>query len=426
MGRALSPKVMPMKSNQDAPRLPRRQFISALTSVAGLAALSGTFGSSFLLPRCEAATSGGAGDPVARQLVAYPQKTDLILLTDRPPQLETPLRYFRTDLTPNDAFFVRWHLSGIPTTVDVRDFRLEVGGLVRTPLSLSLKDLQSKFEPVSLVALAQCAGNSRSLFEPRVPGGQWGNGAMGNARWQGVRLKDVLDMAGVLPGAVGVGLHGLDQPPMPQTPRFQKSLTLDHASDGEVMIAYSMNDAPLPMLNGFPVRLVVPGWFATYWVKSLSSITVLDAPLKSFWMDKAYRIPDNPQANESPEHLATVTVPINRMPVHSIFVTPGANQKLQTGKSCDVVGVATDGGSGIRRVEVSTDAGKTWTDATLGPDLGRFSWRRWKYQWTPHAKGSYRLMTRATTNNGEMQVTEQWNRSGYQRDVIEHVDVTVV
>ena len=138
-------------------------------------------------------------------LARYPQKAELILLTDRPPQLETPLRYFRTDLTPNDAFFVRWHLSGIPTTVDLQSFRLEVSGHVSKPLSLSLSDLQSRFEPVSLVALTQCAGNSRSLFEPRVPGGQWGNGAMGNARWKGVRLKDVLDAAGVMPGAVQVG-----------------------------------------------------------------------------------------------------------------------------------------------------------------------------------------------------------------------------
>src|SRR6516164_8985021 len=142
----------------------------------------------------------------AAELVRYPQKAELILLTDRPPQLETPLRYFSTDLTPNDAFFVRWHLSGIPTTVDLRTFRLEVAGRVRKHLSLSLTDLQTKFEHVSLVALCQGAGNSRSLFEPRVPGGQWGAGAMGNARWKGVRLKDLLDAAGVLPGTVQVGL----------------------------------------------------------------------------------------------------------------------------------------------------------------------------------------------------------------------------
>jgi len=361
-----------------------------------------------------------------RTLARYPQKTDLILLTDRPPQLETPLRYFQTDLTPNDAFFVRWHLAGIPTSVDVQSFRLEVSGHVDKPLSLSLTDLRNKFEPASLVALCQCSGNSRSLFEPRVPGGQWGNGAMGNARWTGARLKDVLGSAGIKPGAVQVGLRGLDEPPQPQTPPFQKSLQIDHARDGEVMIAYEMNGQPLPMLNGFPIRLVVPGWFATYWVKALTKLTVLDQPLRSFWMDKAYRIPDNPQANEDPQHLAEKTVPISIMPVHSIFVKPEAGAQLRAGHASELAGVATDGGSGIRRVEVSMDSGKTWQDSDLGQDLGKYSWRLWRASWTPPTKGNYRLMVRATTNSGETQVTEQWNRSGYQRDVIEHLDVTAV
>jgi len=329
-------------------------------------------------------------------------------------------------VTPNEAFFVRWHLSGIPTNVDLRTFRLEVSGHVTKPLSLSLSDLQSKFEPISLVALAQCAGNSRSLFEPRVPGGQWGNGAMGNARWKGVRLKDVLDAAGVLPGAVQVGLQGLDVPPMPKTPRYEKSLAIDRARDGEVIIAYEMNGAPLHMLNGFPIRLVVPGWYATYWVKGLSSITVLQQPLKTFWMDKAYRIPDNAEANEEPQHLSAVTVPINQMSVHSIFVSPDPGDHLRAGQRCELAGVANDGVSGIRRVEVSMDGGQAWSDATLGPDLGKYSWRLWRTDWTPPAKGKYRLMVRATDASGEMQHTLQWNRGGYQRNVIEHLDMTVL
>ncbi len=411
---------------QDAPLqhvVARRRFLSTLVSAGGVVFARRAFASSLDIDSLlDAANSG----PAAQTLVRYPQKTGLILLTDRPPQLETPLRYFQTDLTPNDAFFVRWHLAEIPTTVDAQTFRLEISGHVSKPLSLSLADLRTKFEPVSLVALNQCSGNSRSLFEPRVPGGQWGNGAMGNARWTGVRLKDVLDAAGVQPGAVQVGLRGLDEPPWPKTPPFEKSLQIDHARDGEVMIAYEMNGQPLPMLNGFPIRLIVPGWFATYWVKALTKVTVLDQPLKTFWMDKAYRIPDNPQANESPQHLAEATVPITRMPVHSIFVKPEAGAQLRAGQAYELAGVATDGGSGIRRVEVSEDAGKTWKDAGLGSDLGKYSWRLWRAQWTPPAQGNYRLMVRATTNDGEQQVTELWNRSGYQRDVIEHVDVTAV
>jgi sulfite dehydrogenase (cytochrome) subunit A len=403
----------------------RRGFLSTLISLGGFAAVSRTLGYTFDFSSAGDLAPGPA-EAGGRELVRYPQKTELILLTDRPPQLETPLRYFRTDLTPNDAFFVRWHLSGIPTTVDLRTFRLEVGGHVSKPLSLSLRELQSKFEPVSLVALCQCAGNSRSLFEPKVPGGQWGNGAMGNARWKGVRLKDVLDAAGVMPGAVQVGLRGLDVPPLPKTPRFEKSLAIDHARDGEVMIAYEMNGAPLPMLNGFPIRLVVPGWYATYWVKALSSVTVLDQPLKTFWMDKAYRIADNADANEEPQHLSPVTVPINQMSVHSIFVSPEPGEQLRTGQRYELAGVANDGASGIRRVEVSKDGGQSWSDATLSPDLGKYSWRLWQAEWTPPAQGTYRLMVRATNSAGETQRTAQWNRSGYQRDVIEHLDVAVV
>src|SRR5271157_907690 len=398
-------------------RLDRRRFMSMLASLGGLAAASRTFG----FAHASSSTLDLATVPAetaARQLARYPQKTDLILLTDRPPQLETPLRYFRTDLTPNDAFFVRWHLSGIPTTVDLRTFRLEVGGHVNKPLSLSLKDLQSKFEPVSLVALNQCAGNSRGLFEPRVPGSQWGNGAMGNARWKGVRLKDVLDAAGVQAGAVQVGLQGLDVPPLPKTPRFEKSLQIDHARDGEVMIEYEMNGAALPMLNGFPIRVVVPGWYATYWVKALSSVTVADQPLKSFWMEKAYRIPNNPAAMEDPAHLAPDTVPINRMVVHSIFLRPAPDEKLLAGRACQVSGLALDGGSEIRRVEVSKDGGQSWSDAALDPPIGKYSWRRWRHDWTPPSPGNYRLLVRATNADGEAQRTEHWNRSGYQRSVI--------
>lgn len=404
--------------------LDRRRFAVILASLGGYAAARRLIGGRNVLSRF--LPSAWAEETVnPPELARYPQKTDLILLTDRPPQLETPLHYFAPDLTANDAFFVRWHYSGIPTSVDTRTFRLEVTGNVKKPLSLALQGLPTKFEPVSLVALCQCAGNSRSLFEPRVPGGQWGPGAMGNARWKGVRLKDVLDAAGVLPGTVQVGLRGLDVAPLPQMPRFEKSLPIDRARDGEVLVAYEMNGEPLPMLNGFPLRLVVPGWYATYWVKSLSAISVLEQPLKTFWMDTAYRIPDNSGAEETPQHLAGATVPITRMSVHSIFVKPAPSEQLRVGQSYSLEGVANDGGSGIRKVEVSMDEGRTWGDATLGDDLGRYSWRRWRAHWTPPAKGSYHLLSRAVSNDGQQQVPSQWNRSGYQRNVIEYIDVVV-
>lgn len=200
-----------------------------------------------------------------RALVQYPQKRPLIQMTARPPQLETPFEIFdESVITPNDAFFVRYHLADIPLSIDPETFRIELKGKVNTPLSLSLQDLRTAFEPVELVAVNQCSGNSRGFFEPRVAGGQLAHGAMGNARWRGVPLKALLDKAGLQPGAKQVTFNGLDGPVVPETPDFVKALDIDHARDGEVMVAYAMNGADLPHLNGYPVRLVVPGHYGTY------------------------------------------------------------------------------------------------------------------------------------------------------------------
>jgi DMSO/TMAO reductase YedYZ molybdopterin-dependent catalytic subunit len=397
----------------------RRNFLRLLGAAGAGALLSGARN---VLAE-EVPTTAHAAPP----LVRFPEKTDLILLTDRPPQLETPIGYFRENFTPNEAFFVRWHLSGIPTSVDTRAFRLSVAGHVNMPLSLSLDELRSKFEPVTLAAVAQCSGNSRSFFDPRVTGGQWGNGAVGNAKWTGVRLRDLLSRAGVKAGAVEVSFGGLDQPAYPGPERFVKALSLDHANDGEVMVAYAMNDRDLPMLNGFPLRLVVPGWFATYWVKSLNEITVLPEKFKGFWMDKAYRIPKNETASESPQQLATETVPINRHDVRSLFVIPEAGQTVRAGETLEVQGIAFDDGSGIRRVEVSADAGKTWTDTKLDAELGKYAWRRWRLAWKPEAPGHAQLQCRATNAAGQTQPEHKlWNRSGYMQNVIERVDMRVV
>jgi sulfite dehydrogenase len=360
------------------------------------------------------------------QLVRFPEKTELILRTDRPPQLETPLHYFLEDITPNEAFYVRWHLEGIPTSVDAGTFRLQIGGHVENPVSLSLTDLRSKFEPFSIIAVNQCSGNSRSFFEPRVPGGQWRNGAMGNARWTGVRLRDLLDRAGVKAGAVDVSFEGLDRAPLAATPGFAKALEIDHARDGEVMVAYEMNGADLPMLNGFPVRLVVPGWYATYWVKALREITVLPEKFHGFWMEKAYRIPGTPDANEAPEHLAVETVPINRFSLRSLFVRPEPGAQVPRQTPFEIQGLAFDSGYGIQRVQVSTDDGVNWQTTQLDPELGKYSWRRWRLQWQPTASGRYRLRVRAFNRAGEQQTTSLWNRSGFMRNVIEQTEVEVL
>ncbi|MBV8913784.1 MAG: molybdopterin-dependent oxidoreductase, partial [Acetobacteraceae bacterium] len=294
-----------------------------------------------------------------RPLVQYPGKRPLLRLTTRPPQLETPFSVYNESLiTPNDAFFVRYHLADIPLEIDPAAFRLQVKGTVGTALELSLDELK-RMGGTEIVAVNQCSGNSRGFFEPRVAGGQAGNGLMGNARWQGVPLKAVLDRAGVNAGAVQVRFDGMDGPVMETTPDFVKALPLDHARDGEVMLAWSMNGDDLPFLNGYPLRLVVPGYYGTYWVKHLNEITVVDQPVKTFWMDTAYRIPDNHCNCVEPGTTPAKTKPIGRFKVRSFITSVVDGAQLSTASPVVLKGIAFDGGSGIKQVEVSPDGGKT-------------------------------------------------------------------
>src|SRR6266436_534415 len=336
-----------------------------------------------------------------RPLVKYPQKRLMIGMTSRPPQLETPFSVFNGGVsTPNDAFFVRYHLAGIPLEIDPDTFTVEVKGKVDKPLKLSLAELK-RMPSVEIVPVNQCSGNSRGFFEPRVAGGQLGNGAMGNARWKGVPLKAVLDRAGVQKDARQVTFNGMDGPVTDKTPDFVKALDIDHARDGEVMLAYSMNGADLPVLNGFPLRLVVPGYYGTYWVKHLNEITVIDNVFDGFWMKSAYRIPDTPCACVEPGTAPRATVPINRYNVRSFITNVADGAKLKPGAT-KLKGIAFDGGKGIKEVAVSTDGGSTWAPAKLGRDLGKYSFREWKLP-VNLAAGGHELKVRATSNGGEVQ-----------------------
>lgn len=359
-----------------------------------------------------------------RPIVKYPGKRPLIGLTSRPPQLETPFGVYGEGLiTPNDAFFVRYHLADLPLTIDPDTYRLEISGQVDKPLSLSLADLK-QMPATELVAVNQCSGNGRGLFEPRVAGGQAANGLMGNARWTGVSLRAVLDRAGVKAGGVQVSFDGLDGPVAEKTPDFVKALDLDHARDNEVMLAWAMNGEDLPFLNGYPLRLVVPGYYGTYWVKHLKTIAVLDKPLANFWMATAYRIPDNDCNCVTPGIAPAKTKPIGRYKVRSFITSVDAGASLKPGPMT-LSGIAFDGGAGIKSVEVSADGGKAWQPATLGADLGKYSFRGWSAPITL-ATGDHALQVRATSNAGETQPGEQpWNPSGYLRNLIETTKVTV-
>ncbi|OKO68098.1 molybdopterin-dependent oxidoreductase [Bradyrhizobium sp. NAS96.2] len=391
-----------------------------LMKCAGLAALVTGLGSrgAFALDTVTLPFDNGE-----RPLVRYPQKRPMIGLTSRPPQLETPFAIFNDGpLTPNNAFFVRYHLAGIPYDLDPDKFTLEIKGKVDKPLKLSLKDIR-KLKATELVAVNQCSGNSRGFFNPRVAGGQLANGAMGCARWHGVPLKTVLDMAGVQAGAKQVTFNGMDGPVMETTPDFVKALDIDHARDGEVMLAWGMNGEDLPFLNGFPLRLVVPGYYGTYWVKHLNEITVIDSVFDGFWMKSAYRIPDTPNNAVEPGTAPKATIPINRFTVRSFITSVADGAKLKAGRTT-LRGIAFDGGKGIKEVVVSTDGGKSWTQAKLGKDLGKYAFREWKLKVALPA-GPSELKVRATNNAGDTQPMDPlWNPAGYLRNVVETVRVT--
>jgi DMSO/TMAO reductase YedYZ molybdopterin-dependent catalytic subunit len=353
----------------------------------------------------------------------FPQKGSMILQRTRPPLLETPMEVFdRGVFTPNDQFYVRWHWAVIPNSVDVNNFRLAVRGHVNQSLSFSIADLL-QMPRVELAAVNQCSGNSRGFFLPRVPGAQWAHGAMGNARWTGVRLRDVLDRAGVMAGAVQVRFNGLDEPVVTDAPDFKKSLDIDHARDGEVMIAFAMNDEQLPLLNGFPLRLIVPGWYSTYWVKMLSDIEVLDKPDDNFWMAVAYTIPDTPHANIAPGQTDVKMVPINRMVPRSFFTNVAEGSSVPASTPFSFRGIAFGGDDGVAQVELSSDGGKSWRPTVLGKDYGKYSFRQWETKLALET-GNHTLMIRCTNLAGDAQPSSpNWNTSGFMRNVIETVQV---
>nr|BFD44864.1 molybdopterin-dependent oxidoreductase [Pseudomonas sp. FFPRI_1] len=364
-----------------------------------------------------------------RELVAYPQKRPLMRITTRPPHLETPFEVFNQGLlTPNDAFFVRYHLANIPTRIDPGTYRLKVFGCVRQPLDLSLQALKALGDPVEVVAVNQCSGNSRGYFEPRVFGAQLGHGSMGNARWIGMPLRRVLEQAGVEDNAVQVTVRGLDQPILPATPTVTKALDINHALAPEPLIAWSMNGEDLPFLNGYPIRLIVPGYYGTYWIKHLSEIEVIDHDFQGFFMSKAYRVPDNQSLSVAPGSELTASRPIAVLPVRSFVTSVHSGQRLPMGKLQVLRGIAFDGaGAGIQSVEFSDDNGRTWHATRLGESLGVYSFREWLADWRPRQRGIVQLLVRARNVQGQTQpMTPTWNPGGYARHSVESLQLQII
>ncbi len=408
----------------------RRNFLSA----SGGALAAGAVGA--IVPAAARAAASlwqpaelAEGTVASTVLESLPGKAALLKRSFRAPNYETPIEYFRTEFTPNNAFFVRYHLSNIPM-VDVRGWRLKVGGAgAGKPFELDMAALKRDFEHVELAAVCLCSGNRRGMFQPHVQGVEWGVGAMGNARWKGARLRDVLKKAGVKAGAIEVAFNGADAGSFPATPDFVKSIPVDKALDENTLIAWEMNGKPLPHFNGFPARMIVPGWTGTYWMKHVTDIDVRTTPQGGFWMTPAYRVPAGrfPKADPFPTQQTQVNTPITDIVISSLVTSIHDGARVHVGQTVDVSGIAWDGGRGVRDVQVSTDAGQTWQAAKLGRDYGRYSFRQFSYHFKAAREGVYLVMVKATNTRGDTQTMELvHNPAGYHHNVVERILVEVV
>src|SRR5215471_5034228 len=369
------------------------------------------------VPNLPAALPQGTRSEVVMD--ALPGKKPLIKLTYRPPNYETPLEYFRTPLTPNDAFFVRYHLADIPE-VDAAKWKLMVGGEgANGEATLTLDDLK-KMPAAEVTAVNMCSGNRRGLFEPHVPGVEWGYGAMGCARWRGARLKDILDKVGIKKNAIEIVLDGADGPVFDKTPKFVKSIPVAKAMEENALVAYEMNGQPLPHFNGFPARVIIPGWAGVYWMKHIVSLRAVTQPFDGYWMKSAYRIPIGkfPIVARFVSQETEVNTPITELVPNSLITSHADGAKVKAGR-VTVGGIAWDGGYGIRTVEVSRDSGNTWTSAKLGEDLGRFAFRPWSYDLVAKP-GKNTVMARTANVIGQTQVASLiLNPAGYHNNVMQ-------
>ena len=331
---------------------------------------------------------------------------------------ETPLDALTTYITPNDLFFVRHHWN--PMYPDARRWELVVDGEVETPLKLTLADLK-KLPRAEATCVLQCAGNGRGLFQPVVPGVQWRHGAVGNARWTGVRVRDVLNRAGLKASAKQLHTFGSDKPPE-KVPPFHRSIEIEKVvQDG--LIAWEMNGEPLPALHGAPARLVVPGWAGDHWMKWLVRLSPQPEPQKGFYMETAYRFPEKPGEPGAP------VAPADMRPVTNLFVKSNITEapaQAKVGSPATVRGFAFSGAPDIARVDVSDDGGETWSEATLDPRHDPYAWRLWSFRWIPKSAGKATLRARATDGSGSVQPRDAvWNPSGYLYNAWQSVEVEV-
>ncbi len=369
------------------------------------------------LARATAAGSALRASPLLGQ--AAPDLERLIVHSNRPVDRETPASLLTSWITPNDRFYVRSHFY----TPEVRDtaWRLNVDGDVERPLQLTLSELEAMPSTTAVVTL-ECAGNGRGLFEPPVAGIQWKKGAVGTARWRGVRLAEVLRRAGLRATAQHVWFDGADVG-VGRAPDFVRNLPIAKALHPDTLLAWEMNGEPLPIEHGFPLRAIVPGWEGAYSVKWLTHIQASDREHDGFFVQSAYRYPKRPVAPGGTVAAAD-TAPMVGLPVKSILTSPG-EAAVATGL-IPISGFAWVGDGEIARVDVSTDRGQTWSKARLGTDRAPWAWRQFTYDWRVMEPGTYVVMSRATDTRGRSQpLIAEWNPAGYLWNAVDQQRVTV-
>jgi sulfite oxidase len=358
--------------------------------------------------------------PGPASTIDVPGEDGLIVRSFRFVDLETPVEYFNTWLTPVPRFFVRNHMHE-PSELDAAIWRLTIGGEVEKPFTLSLADL-AKLESHSVVNTLECAGNGRGLYRPQVPGVQWQKGAVSTARFSGPRLHDVLQRAGVKNSGKHVMFRGLDEVPG-KVPPFIRSIPIEKALDSDTLIATHMNGAALTKHHGFPARALVPGWIGAASCKWLTEIKVLDSEFVGNFMSPGYRLPNQPVKPGDavkPED----THPVTGLNVKSLIAGPVDGSQIKPGK-ISVHGVAWAGEADIAKVEISTDGGSSWKPATLGQEQSRYAWRLWHHEFMAKA-GDYSILARATDSQGRVQPEAAvWNPSGYLYNAVDQVKIHV-
>lgn len=374
------------------------------------------------------AAAQGADQP---QVLRMDGKGPLIVLGERPLVAETPEHLLDEPVTSHANFFIR-NNGGIPDAAagDPRAWRIRIDGEVNTPLELSVGDLESRFPVVTRQLQMECGGNGRSFFTPTTRGNQWGNGAISNGEWTGVRMRDVLQAAGVKPSAVATGHYGADPHLSGDANRqsIARGMRIAKAMDEDTLIAFRLNGQPIPHIHGAPARLVVPGWPGSLSQKWLTRIWVRDRPHDGAGMGgTSYRTPTRPivpGSNNDGRDFADM----ESMPVRSILSSHAHGTRLPGGtRALDLRGAAWAGDLTVRALHASVDFGATWTEMAVAPPANRHAWQRWTGRVSLPADGYYEIWYRATDSEGRMQphAAANWNPQGYGANPISRAAILV-